>query len=143
MADGNESNMFCTAFLGVFDLTTGQLKYCNAGHNAPLIIDANGQVSSMNVVPNLPLGMFSGFPYEGQELNLDKQTSLYLFTDGVNEAENKDKELFGDERLASLLKLKVAAAPNEIIAETFAQVAHYADGAEQSDDITVMCLKYY
>jgi sigma-B regulation protein RsbU (phosphoserine phosphatase) len=143
LADGNESNMFCTAFLGVFDLKTGQLKYCNAGHNAPLIIDANGQVSSMNVVPNLPLGMFSGFPYEGQELNLDKQTSLYLFTDGVNEAENKNKELFGDERLASLLKLKAGAAPNEIIAETFAQVAHYADGAEQSDDITVMCLKYY
>ena len=143
LADGNESNMFCTAFLGVLDLKTGLLKYCNAGHNAPLIIDANGQVSSMNVVPNLPLGMFSGFPYEGQELNLDKQTSLYLFTDGVNEAENKDKELFGDERLASLLKLKAGAAPNEIIAETFAQVAHYADGAEQSDDITVMCLKYY
>jgi sigma-B regulation protein RsbU (phosphoserine phosphatase) len=68
---------------------------------------------------------------------------LYLFTDGVNEAENKDKELFGDERLASLLKLKAGAVPNEIIAETFAQVAHYADGAEQSDDITVMCLKYY
>ena len=143
LADGNESNMFCTAFLGVLDLKTGLLKYCNAGHNAPLIIDVNGQVSSMNVVPNLPLGMFSGFPYEGQELNFDKQTSLYLFTDGVNEAENKDKELFGDERLASLLKLKAGAAPNEIIAETFAQVAHYADGAEQSDDITVMCLKYY
>jgi sigma-B regulation protein RsbU (phosphoserine phosphatase) len=143
LADGNESNMFCTAFLGVLDLKTGLLKYCNAGHNAPLIIDANGQVSSMNVVPNLPLGMFSGFLYEGQELNLAKQTSLYLFTDGVNEAENKDKELFGDERLASLLKLKSGAAPNEIIAETFAQVAHYADGAEQSDDITVMCLKYY
>ena len=94
LADGNESNMFCTAFLGVLDLKTSLLKYCNAGHNAPLIIDANGQVSSMNVVPNLPLGMFSAFPYEGQELNFAKQTSLYLFTDGVNEAENKDKELF-------------------------------------------------
>ena len=134
--------MFCTAFLGVLDLKNGELKYCNAGHNAPLIIDTNGNVLPLHVEPNLPLGLFEGFPYEGQEIKLDKQMMLYMFTDGINEAENKEKELFGDDRLIALLKLNASMMPGEIIDKTFAEVKHHADGAEQSDDITVMCLKY-
>ena len=142
LADGNESNMFCTAFLGILDLKTGQLKYCNAGHNAPLIVDANGNVALMDVVANLPLGLFSGFPYEGQETRIEKQTMLYMFTDGVNEAENINKELFGNERVTALLKLNISQDPSEIVDKTFAEVKNHADGAEQSDDITVMCIKY-
>ena len=142
LADGNELNMFCTAFLGVLDLKTGHLRYCNAGHNAPLIIGATGRVLPLDVVPNLPLGLFGGFPYEGQELQLDKQMMIYLFTDGVNEAENNQKELFGDLRLAALLKRNASQEPSDIIDATFAEVSSHADGAEQSDDITVMCIKY-
>ena len=142
LAEGNESGMFCTAFLGILDLRSGQLKYCNAGHNAPLIIDTDGNVTPVNVLTNLPLGLFDGFPYEGQEMVLDRQLMLYMFTDGVSEAENNSKELFGDDRLMALLKLNASSEPNEIIDETFAQVKAHADGAEQSDDITVMCLKY-
>lgn len=143
LADGNDSGMFCTAFLGILNLKTGQLKYCNAGHNAPLIIDTDGNVTPVNVLTNLPLGLFDGFPYEGQEMVLDRQLKLYMFTDGVSEAENNEKELFGDNRLMALLKLYASSEPNEIIDETFAHVRKHADGAEQSDDITVMCLKYY
>jgi sigma-B regulation protein RsbU (phosphoserine phosphatase) len=142
LAEGNDSGMFCTAFLGILDLRSGQLKYCNAGHNAPLIIDTDGNVTPVNVLTNLPLGLFDGFPYEGQEMVLDRQLMLYMFTDGVSEAENNSKELFGDDRLMALLKLNASSEPNEIIDETFAQVKAHADGAEQSDDITVMCLKY-
>ena len=142
LADGNESNMFCTAFLGVLDLTTGHLRYCNAGHNAPFIIGADGCVALLDVVPNLPLGLFGGFPYEGQELQLDKQTMLYMFTDGVNEAENGAKEQFGDLRLEGLLRRNATLEPSGIISATLAEVEHHADGAEQSDDITVMCIKY-
>ncbi len=142
LADGNESNMFCTAFLGVLDLTTGQLRYCNAGHNAPFIIGADGRVALLDVVPNLPLGLFGGFPYEGQELQLDKQTMLYMFTDGVNEGENGAKEQFGDLRLEGLLRRNATLEPSGIISATLAEVEHHADGAEQSDDITVMCIKY-
>ena len=105
-------------------------------------LDKNGNVIPVQVIPNLPLGLFDGFPYEGQEMVLDKQMMLYMFTDGVNEAENNDKKLFGDERLTALLKLNASLEPNEIINETFAQIKLHADGAEQSDDITVMCLKY-
>ena len=68
---------------------------------------------------------------------------LYMFTDGVNEAENNDKELFGDDRLIALLKQHASKMPDEIIDQTFAEVTHHANGAEQSDDITAMCLKYY
>ena len=143
LADGNESGMFCTAFLGILDLKTGKLTYCNAGHNAPLIINTNGHVIPMRVEPNLPLGMFSGYPYGGQETTLDRQMMLYMFTDGVNEAENNDKELFGDDRLVALLKQHASKMPDEIIDQTFAEVTHHANGAEQSDDITAMCLKYY
>ena len=142
LSDGNESGMFCTAFLGILDLKTGELVYCNAGHNAPLIIDTNGHVMPMRVEPNLPLGLFGGFTYGGQEMKLDRKMMLYMFTDGVNEAENNDKELFGDARLVALLKQNAFKTPGEIIEQTFAEVAHHANGAEQSDDITVMCLKY-
>jgi serine phosphatase RsbU (regulator of sigma subunit) len=99
-------------------------------------------VSEIEVIPNLPLGLFEGFQYEGQEMELDKQMMLYMFTDGVTEAENSAHELFGDERLTTLLKLKASLNPAELINETFTHVNQYANGAEQSDDITVMCFKY-
>jgi serine phosphatase RsbU (regulator of sigma subunit) len=134
--------MFCTAFLGILDLKIGHLKYCNAGHNAPLMIDVKGLVVPMQVIPNLPLGLFEEVPYEGQEMMLDKRTMLYMFTDGINQAENKEKKLFGDDRLIALLKKNAFNTPTEIIKETFAEVKRHADGAEQSDDITVMCIKY-
>jgi sigma-B regulation protein RsbU (phosphoserine phosphatase) len=142
LSDGNESNMFCTAFLGILDLKTGNLLYCNAGHNAPLLIEANGNVSAMDVKPNLPLGLFTDFPYEGQQTTISKNTMLYLFTDGVNEAENKDMEQYSDERLVTFLKSKSDSEPKDIIDSTLIEVQRHADGANQSDDITVMCIKY-
>ena len=141
LADGNDSNMFCTAFLGILDLRTGQLLYCNAGHNAPLTIDAQGHVALVDVVPNLPLGLFEGFPYEGQQIVLPKDIMLYMFTDGVSEAENPEKELFGDDRLTQLLQENATLDARALVDETFVQVKRHANGAEQSDDITVMCLK--
>ena len=142
LADGNESSMFCTAFLGILDLTSGELNYCNAGHNAPLIIDCKGDVVPMAVEPNLALGLFSGFPYKGEQIKIEKGMKLYLFTDGVTEAENNDKVLFGDEKLVEMLKESALLEPSAIIDKTFAAIKRHADGAEQSDDITVMCIKY-
>ena len=142
LADGNESSMFCTAFIGILDLKSGVLNYCNAGHNAPLTVDCKGGVAPMNVKPNLALGLFEGFPYEGEQINIEKGTKLYLFTDGVNEAENNNKELFGDEMVVAMLKKCAILEPSAIIDCTFAEVQRHAAGAEQSDDITVMCIKY-
>ena len=83
-----------------------------------------------------------GMDYDVFLKNYVKKTDADLLTDGINEAENKEKELFGDDRLIALLKLNASMMPGEIIDKTFAEVKHHADGAEQSDDITVMCLKY-
>lgn len=142
LADGNDSNMFCTAFLGILDLKTGELKYCNAGHNAPFIIENDGKAYPIKVTPNLPLGLFSGFEYKGEETVINKQMMMFLFTDGVNEAENRNMEQFGDERLISLLRSNSSLEPDEIMEKTFSEIRRHANGADQSDDITVMCIKY-
>ena len=140
LAENNESNMFCTAFLGVLDLKTGNLQYCNAGHNAPVIIEPTGEVKFMEVVPNLPFGLFGDFPYEGQECDLVQGTSLLLYTDGVTEAENKENSLYSDERLLDLLSKQRCHMPCTMVDVVLDDVNKHVNGAEQSDDITIMSI---
>ena len=142
MSDGNESSMFCTAFLGILDLKTGELNFCNAGHNAPFIISGDGKISYINVQPNLPLGLMGDFPYVGQDMMIEKSTKLYLYTDGVNEAENKENKQLGDAKLVSLLRANASNEPGEIVEKIFEEIIRHADGATQSDDITMMCIKF-
>ena len=142
LAENNESNMFCTAFLGVLDLKTGNMKYCNAGHNAPVMLASSGEVKFMEVKPNLPLGLFGDFPYEGQECDITKETSLFLYTDGVTEAENTTKVLYSDERLLDLLDKQRKNMPQMIVDMVLDDVNKHVNGAEQSDDITIMCVHY-
>ena len=140
LAENNESNMFCTAFLGVLDLKTGNLQYCNAGHNAPVIIESTGEVKFMEVVPNLPFGLFGDFPYEGQECDLAQGTSLFLYTDGVTEAENMENSLYSNERLLDLLSKQRCQIPCTMVDVVLDDVNKHVDGAEQSDDITIMSI---
>jgi sigma-B regulation protein RsbU (phosphoserine phosphatase) len=105
-------------------------------------VDPEGKISMLDVKPNLPLGLFDGFPYEGQETTISRNTMLYLFTDGVTEAENNNKELLGDDKLVAFLKMNASADPGVLIDLTFEEIKTHANGAEQSDDITVMCIKY-
>lgn len=142
LAENNESNMFCTFFLGILDLQTGHMQYCNAGHNAPVLMRTSGETEFMSVVPNLPLGLFEGFAYEGQECTLMKGESLFLYTDGVTEAENSDKELYSDEHLLEFLEMHRQKRPSELAEEVFSDIVRHAADAEQSDDITIMCLNY-
>ena len=142
LAENNDSNMFCTAFLGILDLKTGNMQYCNAGHNAPVMLASSGEVKFMEVKPNLPLGLFGDFPYEGQECDITKETSLFLYTDGVTEAENTAKALYSDERLLDLLDKQRKNMPQMIVDIVLDDVNKHVDGAEQSDDITIMCVHY-
>ena len=140
LAESNESNMFCTFFLGILDLQSGKLLYCNAGHNAPLLVAPGGIVTPLDVKPNLPLGVIGGFPYVPQETMLEKGTLLFLYTDGVTEAENPAKELYSDARLKEVL----AAANSDVrslVNDVKSSVDTYAAGTEQSDDITILCLR--
>ncbi|WP_455668346.1 SpoIIE family protein phosphatase [Phocaeicola sp.] len=142
IAENNESNMFVTLFLGVLDLKTGILRYCNAGHNPPVLIGATGEPDYMKVCSNLPLGAFGGFPYKGEEMAWVPGASLFMYTDGVTEAENADKELFSEKRLLDVLAVCREKNPHHIVEELMRQVQQYVGGVEQSDDITMLCLYY-
>ena len=138
----NESNMFCTFFIGILDLESGYLQYCNAGHNAPVILSPSGEVKFMEVEANLPLGLFGGFPYQGQECTIEKGTSIFLYTDGVTEAENVEKALYSDERLLQQLEKLQKETPNAMVDGVLVDIESHVAEAEQSDDITIMCLHY-
>lgn len=142
LTSGNDSNMFCTCFLGILDLTSGHLQYCNAGHNAPVRMSPGETPAFMEVCPNLPLGLFEDFAYEGQECRLKPGTSLFLYTDGVTEAENNQKELYSEERLLQQLARLQDETPHRQVEAMQQDILHHADGAGQSDDITMMCIHY-
>lgn len=142
LAENNDSNMFCTAFLGILNLNTGVMQYCNAGHNAPVVIHGSGKVEFMEVLPNLPLGLFGGFPYEGQECTLVKGESLFLYTDGVTEAESVTKALYSDEHLLEFLAERQGMTSMKVVEDVHHDIERHAMGAEQSDDITMMCINY-
>ena len=141
LAEGNNENMFCTAFVGVLNLSTGVLNYCNAGHNAPILV-RNGKASMLESTINLPFGIEPSMKYSVQSLQLQKNDILFLYTDGVTEAENREKKLFGNE--ATLKAVESAGNSSNmktLIANVTASVYDFSDGAEQSDDMTILSIK--
>lgn len=142
LAESNESNMFCTFFIGVLDLKSGRLQYCNAGHNAPIMISPSGETKHIAVEPNLPLGVFEGFSYMDQECKIDKGTAILLYTDGVTEAENAQGALYSEGRLLQQLSQRPNGAPQSIINGVMGDLERYVAKTAQSDDITMLCLRY-
>lgn len=140
LAKHNDSNMFCTMFLGVLDLNTNILTYCNAGHNAPVIIGADGTTTFLEVLPNLALGLFEGFPYQSQQIVFTIDTTLYIYTDGVTEAESLDKKLYGDDQLLATLRNHNNVSPRAINDMIMEKLRHHSALAEQSDDITMLTI---
>ena len=141
--DQNSQNMFMTLFLGVLDCKTGELEYCNAGHNAPMI-RTKGEWKMIEVLPNLPLGIVPDFEYQAQRTHMDYNDMLFLYTDGLTEAENTEHEQFGEQRMQDSLSDigDRLAGPREIVAEMKRRVETFVDGAEQSDDLTMLCVRY-
>lgn len=146
LSDFNEKDMFVTLFLGVLDLKTGRLSYCNAGHDAPVILDSNG-VAELSVEPNLPIGIFSDFEYKPQMVQLRKDSMMFLYTDGVTEAMNLNKEEFGEERMMEYLKTFYLSHPvtnsEELIYRLKTKIKEFVGNAEQSDDLTLLAFKFH
>ena len=143
LAEGNENSMFVTAFIGVLDLATGLLRYCNAGHNPPLLIGR--EVSLVPCQPNVPLGLMTDMEFEPQEIQFEHQMSIFLFTDGLNEAEDDLQVQFGDDRILHHLEASLAQGviqPAEIVNQMAEAVHAFVDGAQQSDDLTMLAIKY-
>ncbi len=140
MADINRDMMFVTFFCGILDLLNGHLRYCNAGHNGPLLIGKDG-VRQLPVIPNLPLGIMPGMAYQEQETDLMYGEAIFLYTDGVTEAEDKDHRLFGEERLKETLT-KAKGSAMDKLSKLKAAISSFVGKAYQSDDMTTMLITY-
>ena len=143
LCDGNTSGMFVTIFAGSLDLKTGSMVYCNAGHNPIVVVKPDGKASYLRAKPNLAAGLFPGFPYESETIQLERGTRLVLYTDGVTEAERADKSQFGEDRLLEWAsQLNPSALSNTIVTDLYHQVKKFTDGAEQNDDITILSIQW-
>ena len=143
IAEDNESGMFVTFWVGVLDLPTGRLRYCNAGHCAPVLIGSG--MGELPVHPNIPLGIMQSFKFEAQEATICYGTTIFLYTDGLTEATNSSCELFNDQRmLATAQQIYDSKDNNPLhVVETMEQaVKEFVGGAEQSDDLTMMAVQY-
>ena len=138
--DDNESNMFVTFWLGLVDLTTGHLSFCNAGHNPPVIGCGGDDVTFLEMKPNVPIGIMPGMEFEGEEMDTIKGRPFFIYTDGLNEAENKEKEEFSDARLIEILRNTHFTSAQQLVEKLSSEVEVHRDGAEPSDDLTMMCL---
>ena len=138
--DDNENNMFVTFWLGLVDLTTGHLSFCNAGHNPPVIGCGGDDVTFLKMQPNVPIGILPGMEFEGEEMENIKGRPFFIYTDGLNEAENKEKEEFSDARLIEILHNTSFSSSQQLIEKLRAEVEAHRNGAEPSDDLTMMCL---
>ena len=138
--EDNENGMFVTMFIGLLDLNTGHLDFCNAGHNPPVLI-SDGKAEFIEMQPNAPIGLWQGMEYEGEELENITNKPLFVYSDGLNEAENRQQEQFSDERLLELLSTRPFESSKATIEMLRAEVEKHRDGAEPNDDLTMLCVK--
>ena len=136
LAVDNDRGMFVTMFIGKADLRTGRLDYCNCGHNAPII---DGQFLKMQYV-NQPLGLWEDAPFYGESIDNIKGKQILLYTDGLNEAENQDKVILGNERLIELMQDAKDLEAKQVVDMLLAAVETHRAGADQNDDLTLLCL---
>ena len=141
MAEHNESMMFVTFFVGYMDIGTGEIKYCNAGHNAPVIV-GDGEPRFLNVDSNVPIGVLKDWNYSLQTETLEKGCSLFLYTDGLTEATDIKDQLFGEKAVFETLSgFGKDTAPKVMISKVDEAVESFVGAAEQSDDLTMMVIK--
>jgi sigma-B regulation protein RsbU (phosphoserine phosphatase) len=133
--------MFVTAFMGYLDIPSGTFTYVNAGHNAPLIKKAGGVYEFLRNKPALILAGFEDTKYTEHEIKLDAGDVICLYTDGVTEAMNNEKELFSDPYLIEIANRYVNLSVDELVAKIKEEVDIFADGAQQADDITMLALE--
>ena len=139
--DDNENGMFVTFWIGLVDLQTGHLHFCNAGHNPPVIGSGEHDCEFLEMQANAPIGLFPGLDYEGEQLDSIKGRQLFIYTDGLNEAENPQQEQFGDDRLIELIRNTQYESARQVIDTIHAEVEAHRNGAEPNDDLTMMCVR--
>lgn len=143
IAEGNNTHMFVTMFIGCLDLQTGHLAYCCGGHTPPILIDS--EVKGLPVAFKLPVGAIKGMKYVLQETEIAPGTTLFLFTDGLTEAMDAGFNMFGDDRLKEVAQRLITEGkytPESLIGRLTDAVGAFVDGAPQSDDLTMLAIQY-
>ncbi len=135
-------NVFVTAFYGILNIQTGVLEYCNAGHNPTYHINSSGKVNTLPPVDGIPLGYLRNFPYGKQTVTLQKGDTLFLYTDGVDEAMDREENEFSEKRLQNALKQFADSSLFDLNQAVLDKVQEFTGGLPQSDDITVLSLRY-
>ena len=133
---------FVTVFYGVLNVKTGEMSYCNGGHNLPYILTADGKVKELKDVGGLLLGKFDDAPYEMNKVKLKPGDTVVTFTDGVTEAENEEENYFDEERVTAYLEKHPGKSLNSLVKGLFLEVMKFTGAATQSDDITVLSVRY-
>ena len=137
LTENNEQGMFVTMFMGLIDLKTGRMDYCNAGHNPPVM---GNPPQFMEVESNAPIGLWPGLEYVGETIEDIRGIPLFLYSDGLNEAENKEQEQFSDERILEILNDQSLDSAKKVVLRLMEEVNKHRNGAEPNDDLTMMCL---
>lgn len=142
LVQNNSQNMFCTMIIGIFNHATGELAYCNAGHNAPVLKRSDGTTEFLNVTPNLPVALVEDFPYQKQVLQLHKGDILMFYTDGISEAEDKNHKCYGEKALLDYVKdYPTMCTAKDITMSLLNTILDYEKDTEQSDDITLLTIE--
>ena len=138
LSESNESSMFVTFFCGVLDLTDGHLRYCNAGHNPPLLL--TDHIHTLEAIPHIPLGVMPNIAFQEQETFLKQDDAIFLYTDGLTEAENAQAELFGEERMEAVLHKRRSAQDH---LEAMHEAVHaFVGDTPQNDDRTMLFIHF-
>ena len=142
LCENNEADMFVTAWMGILDIQTGNMKYANAGHNPPLLKHADGSFEYLRSRAGFVLAGIEGFQYRVNELQLKAGDRLFLYTDGVPEATNAESELYGEDRLLAFMNQSAAAPATDLLPALKADIDAFVGEAPQFDDITMLMFDY-
>jgi phosphoserine phosphatase RsbU/P len=139
----NPSLMFVTLFLGILNIRTGEMAYSNGGHNPPYVIRSSGELERLEITHGVALGVVEEFSYKSGTVTLQEGDSIFLYTDGVTEAMNPEDELYTEERMIEELHRLKDKPIKELVDGIMESIREFAKGVDQSDDITMMRLKFY
>lgn len=143
LCESNDAGMFVTVWMGILDLTTGLIEFANAGHNPPLVRHADGEYEYHKMPAGLVLAGMEGIPYRKCTLQLEPGDEIYIYTDGVTEATDANNQLYGEERLKTIMNTNMDQNCDEICKKVKADVDLFVGEASQFDDITMLSLKYF
>ncbi|MFA7481492.1 MAG: PP2C family protein-serine/threonine phosphatase [Vulcanimicrobiota bacterium] len=141
LCDRQEQSMFATVFFGILH-RSGEVTYCNAGHHPPLLLSPDGSVREIKVEAGLGLGILDSFEFGESRFSLSEGETLFLFTDGLTEAMNCNREEYGEDRLASFLASEKVSGLKDLMERLTLSVEQFRDGAEPNDDLTLLFLRH-